>query len=72
MLISDLKKQENEHLVDFWIHDSAAAMKDGTVAYAQYHDFGDGSLILRSALEPTHPESHQGLVRRAMEMEKDK
>lgn len=65
MTIDDLKKPENESLVDFWITDSAAAMKDGTIAFTQYHDFGGGSLILRSALEPSHPESPTGLAKRA-------
>jgi hypothetical protein len=65
MQIDDLKKSENEHLVDFWITDKAAAMKDGTVVFTQYHDFGGGSFILRSALEPGHPESPTGLAKRA-------
>jgi len=68
MRIDDLKTEENKHLVDFWITDEAAAMKDGTIAYTQYHDFGGGSLILREALDPDHPESPQGLVKRAKEM----
>jgi hypothetical protein len=51
-------------LVDGWITEKAVALKDGSVKYTQYLKTPGGGLILRSALEPDHPESPQGLVRR--------
>ena len=64
MQLEDLKN-DKAHLVDFWITDSACKLKDGNIAYTQYYAYGDGGLLLREALSPSHDESPDGLARRA-------
>lgn len=51
-------------LVDGWITSQAVALKDGSIRYTNYLNTGRGGLILRDALDPSHPESPQGLERR--------
>ncbi len=64
MTVDDLKG-EKSHLVDFWITDSACQLINGEIAFSQYFKTGNGGLILRSALEDSHPESPKGLLKRA-------
>lgn len=62
MQLDELKKSDK---VKFWITDTVAAMKDGSIAYTQYFRTGGGGLVLREALEPECDESPAGLARRA-------
>ena len=55
---------DTPELVDGWITSQAVALKDGTIRYTSYFSTVGGGLILREALEPSHPESPKGLERR--------
>lgn len=51
-------------LVAGWVTDQAVVLKSGQMKATHYWAYGQQGAILRSALEPSHPESHAGLWRR--------
>lgn len=51
-------------LVAGWVTDQAVVLKTGQMKATQYWAYGLQGAILRSALEPSHPESYDGLWRR--------